>query len=100
MTIEPALNRLKSALRRARGVEATVHWAKAGEWSEAHDEPLEHEEIIYYAEGLLLDGFDMAWQLLGDDARPENLRLFFWQEGTAPPLPAPPAALKVLDQSA
>ena len=99
MEIEPALNRLKGALRRATGVEATVLWARDGSWQEAHGEPLEHEEIAYYAEGLLMDGFGMAWQLLGDAAGPEGLRLFFWQDGLPPPLPPVPAPLSLLDQA-
>lgn len=99
MTIEVTLNRLKSALKRARGVEATVHWLKDSGWTDATGETLENEEIVFYAEGLLMDEFGMAWQVVGEPGAPDHLRLFFWQDRPAP-LPAAPEGMQVLEAGA
>lgn len=96
MTLETTLNRLKSTLSRAKGIEALVFWAKDGLWADAIGETLEHEEIVFYAEGLLMEGTAMAWQVIGTADAPDHLRLFFWQ-GSAPALPAAPAGFAVLD---
>jgi hypothetical protein len=99
LTLEAILNRLKSTLKRARGVEATVHWLKDGGWTDATGETLENEEIVFYAEGLLMDEFGMAWQLVGAPGMPDHLRLFFWQEGPSP-LPDAPEGMQVLETAA
>lgn len=96
MTLEITLNQLKSTLRRAKGVEATVHWSKSGQWTDATGETLENEEIVFYAEGLLMDGFGMAWQLVGSAGKADHLRLYFWQE-QAPQLPPAPAGMEILE---
>lgn len=96
MTIEAHLNRLKSTLKRARGIEAEVYWARGGEWSDATGETLEHEEIVYYAEGLLLDGFQLAWRVIGSDGAADLLELYFWQT-EAPALPSLPVGMRCLE---
>ena len=96
MTLEPILNQLKGTLRRAKGCEAMAFWATGGAWKDAVGETLEHEEIVFYAEGLLMEGHNIAWQVVGDESGPDHLRLFFWH-GDFPPLPAVPAGLKILE---
>jgi hypothetical protein len=96
---EVILNQLKSTLKRARGCEATVHWLKDGGWSDATGETLENEEIVFYAEGLLMEGFGMAWQVVGAPGAPDHLRLFFWQDSPAP-LPDAPEGMQVLEAGA
>ncbi len=74
------------------GLEAEVLWHRDTGWSDASGEVLEAEEIAFYAEGLLMEGFGMAWQALAtaDDPEPVLVRLMFWQ-GAAPALPDTPA---------
>lgn len=98
MTHETVLNALKSSLRRARGAEALAFWLHDGLWADALGETLEHEEIVYYAEGLLIEGQSAAWQVLAiaGQTAPDHLRLYFWQ-GAAPALPPAPAGMVLLD---
>ena len=76
-------------------VEAEVIWANGSDWDAQDDtaERLDAEEIAFYAEGLLLEGFRLHWQVLAespDPAEPVHVRLFFWQGGgPKPPLPEP-----------
>ncbi len=73
-------------------LEAEVIWAEAEGWQAQSDTEalLDAEEAPYYAEGLLLEGFAMQWQVLaldGDAAptAPALIRLFFWQGQATPP---------------
>ncbi|MDB5665658.1 hypothetical protein [Cypionkella sp.] len=73
-------------------VEAEVIWANDQEWEpqQGTDALLEAEEISFYAEGLLLEGFQMHYQILADSDAPKDpahVRLFFWQteQLTLPP---------------
>ena len=54
---------------------------------------MDAEEIPFYAEGLLMEGFAMQWQVLAETEAPKDpvhIRLFFWQTGGAtPPAPEP-----------
>lgn len=74
-------------------IEAEVIWANGAEWAAQDDtaEMLDAEEITFYAEGLLIEGFHLHWQVLADSAHPATpvqVRLFFWQgDGPAMPLP-------------
>lgn len=70
-------------------IEAYVLWHKDGMWSDATGETLEAEEITFYAEGLLMEGFGMAWEHLTSAAQGDHIRLCFW-EGAVPDLPATP----------
>ena len=81
-------------------VEAEVIWANGPEWEpqQGTDALLEAEEIPFYAEGLLLEGFQMHYQILADSDLPKDaahVRLFFWQ--TDPPtLPTPESELTLI----
>ncbi len=81
-------------------VEAEVIWANGPEWEpqSGSDALLEAEEIPFYAEGLLLEGFQMHYQILAEtDAptEPAHVRLFFWQ-ADAPALPEPESGLSLI----
>ena len=81
-------------------VEAEVIWADGAEWQpqSGSDALLVAEEIPFYAEGLLLEGFQMHYQILADSDAPKepaHVRLFFWQTD-APPLPSPEPGLILL----
>lgn len=71
-------------------IEAAVFWENAG-WHAQPTEVLEAEEIVFYAEGLLEEGFHLDWRIAASaDApdQPDHIRLYLWEEGAAPP-PAP-----------
>ncbi|MFC3183142.1 hypothetical protein [Cypionkella sinensis] len=81
-------------------VEAEVIWADGAAWEpqSGTDALLEAEEIPFYAEGLLLEGFQMHYQILAepDDLKsPAHVRLFFWQDDP-PPLPDPEPDLALI----
>jgi hypothetical protein len=81
-------------------IEAEVIWDSPDGWEAqaGHDALLEAEEIPFYAEGLLMEGFQMHYQILADADAPKDpahVRLFFWQVG-APVLPSPEAGLTLL----
>lgn len=81
-------------------VEAEVIWHSPDGWEPqtGHDALLEAEEIPFYAEGLLLEGFQMHYQILADTDAPKDpahVRLFFWQTGTPTP-PAPENGLALI----
>jgi len=83
------LDRLAYVARKHKTIEAFVFWYKDGAWSDAIGESLETEEIVFYAEGLLMEGFGLVWDHLADPAMGDHIRLCFWQDGT-PALPALP----------
>ena len=73
-------------------VEGAVVWAEGGVWQAQDDttELLDAEEIAFYAEGLLAEGFSLIWQALAPTDHPKevaHILLMFWQ-GDTPPLPA------------
>lgn len=88
-----SLKPLIALCRKYPQLEAQVIWAEAGMWQPQEDEDaeLDGEEIVFYAEGMLIEGYACAWQVLGQGA-PEFLRLFFWQ-GQMPTLPDDPDLL-------
>jgi hypothetical protein len=99
--IEAFLSPLARHARRHPEIEGLVFWAGAEGWGAAPSEMLEAEEIVFYAEGLLLDGFRMQWSLVAAaDAptEPDHIRLEFWQDETAPPALA--AGWTVLESAA
>lgn len=77
-------------------IEGRVIWAQGDHWAEpdaeaqADADPLEAEEICFYAEGLLLEGFGMIWEILDGTAKGQapQVRLLVWQ-GALPPAFAP-----------
>ena len=76
--------------------EGQVIWALQGDWQAQDDEAsmLDPDEIAFYAEGLLLDGRCLHWQLLAENGVPVLARLFFWQDA-APPVPPPEPGLAI-----
>ena len=76
-------------------LEGEVIWANGPDWQAQDDAEglLDAEEIPFYAEGLLMEGFAMQWQVLAETEAPKDpvhIRLFFWQTGGAtPPAPEP-----------
>jgi hypothetical protein len=76
-------------------LEGEVIWANGSDWEAQGDSAdlLDAEEIPFYAEGLLLEGFHMQYQVLADAEAPKDpahVRLFFWQgDPVTPPAPEP-----------
>ncbi len=86
--IEAFLAPLSDLARHYPEIEGLVFWVTAEGWSATPSEALESEEIAFYAEGLLIDGFRMHWSLLAlpeSPDLPDHIRLQFWQEGAPPP---------------
>ena len=85
-------------------LEAEVIWASGADWAAQDDasEWLDAEEIAFYAEGLLMEGFQMQWQVFAETAAPAipvHARLFFWQ-GQGPQPPQPEAGLTIFASAA
>lgn len=78
-------------IRRNRGVEALVFW-HAGGWPDDPDEVLDAEEVVFWAEGLIEEGFHLEWRAVAlADApdRTDHLRLYAWEGGATPPPACP-----------
>ncbi len=88
--VEAFLAPLARLARKHRDIEGLVFWGGAAGWDASPSEALEAEEITFYAEGLLIDGFQMDWALVGEGEAADHLRLCFWQEGEPPPSVAVP----------
>ena len=103
--IEAFLTPLARLATRFPHVEGAVIWADETGWQVQDDstELLDAEEIAFYAEGLLLEGFGMIWQAVADAAapkEPDHILLMFWQ-GVAPePPPDPGDGWVILSQGA
>ncbi|WP_295077816.1 hypothetical protein [Tabrizicola sp.] len=82
--IEAFLAPLARIARKHRDIEGLVFWGGQS-WDPSPSEALDAEEIAFYAEGLLIDGFKMDWALVAEGDAPDHLRLCFWQEGEPPP---------------
>ena len=96
--IEAFLAPLAKLLARHPDLEGEVIWAEADGWLAQNDVEglLDAEEVAFYAEGLLLEGFHMQWQVLSETAAPKEpvtVRLFFWQGTATPPAPEPDLTL-------
>ncbi|MGV8953338.1 MAG: hypothetical protein ACOH2M_19735 [Cypionkella sp.] len=81
-------------------IEAEVIWAKDGLWQAQSDDAefLDGEEVPFYAEGLLIEGFALHYQILADceaPAVPVHIRLFFWQSD-APAIESPEPELALI----
>lgn len=88
--IEAFLAPLAALALKQPDIEGLVFWGDADGWGDAPSEALESEEIVFYAEGLLQDGFHMMWTVVALQAAPDeadHIRLQFWQDGA----PLPPA---------
>ena len=64
--IEAFLAPLARLARKHRDIEGLVFWGGEEGWGASPSEALEAEEIAFYAEGLLIDGFHMDWALVGE----------------------------------
>ena len=83
------------------GLEGQVLWAAEVQdevqdgWQVQDDtaEMLDAEEIAFYVEGLLIEGFGLLWQAMAEAGGqvPDHILVMVWQPGTTPP-PAPDAA--------
>jgi hypothetical protein len=85
-------------------VEGQAIWWEDGDWQAQDDEEamIDGEEIAYYAEGLLAEGFGLHWQVLAEADAPKEpvlVLLFLWQTGEAPDLPEPGPDWVVLAQA-
>lgn len=68
-------------------IEGLVFWEADG-WHDQPTEELEAEEIAFYAEGLLDEGFHLDWRIMAAaDApdQPDHIQLWLWEDGAAPP---------------
>lgn len=86
---ETAVATLAKIAAKNPDIEATALWFRDGVWSDALGETLEAEEMAFYAEGLLDEGFGLDWALLNGPLGPA-VRMCFWQ-GSAPSAPNLPA---------
>lgn len=86
-TVEDFLQGLQRATRKHPESDAFVFWAKGTDWSDASDEPLDAEELPYYAEGLLMEGFGLCWRLLMAANGEPVMHLYCWQ-ADPPELPS------------
>ncbi len=83
----------KLALRHP-DLEGQAIWWEDGDWQAQDDAEamIDGEEIAFYAEGLLAEGFGLHWQVLAEIETPKEpvlVRLFLWQNGPGPTVPAP-----------
>lgn len=97
--IEAFLAPLVKIAAKFPNLEGEVIWAADNDWQAQDDdiEFLDAEEVPYYAEGLLMEGFKLHYQVLAEtDApkEPAHIRLFFWQDNP-PPMPDPGAGLLI-----
>lgn len=102
--IEAFLSPLARLAARFPDVEGVVIWGDAAGWEVQDDatELLDAEEIAFYAEGLLMEGFGMIWQAMAEadsPKEPDHVLLMFWQgPATPPPPPAPPPGWVIMAQ--
>lgn len=101
--IETYLAPLAKIARKHPDLEGEVIWADGTGWQAQDDtaDLLDAEEVPFYAEGLLMEGFRMQWQVLAEADAPKDpvhIRLFFWESGAASP-PAPEAGLILLESA-
>ena len=93
------LTPLARLAERFPAVEGAVVWAAQDDATEL----LDAEEIAFYAEGLLLEGFGMMWQAMADAAtpkEPDHILLMFWQGPAAAPPPPPQEGWVIMAQGA
>ncbi len=97
--IEVFLAPLAALARKRPEIEALVFWGSADGWSDTPSEAIESEEIAFYAEGLLQEGFHLVWTVAALSASPtmaDHVRLQVWQDDDPKP-PALPAGWIALE---
>lgn len=95
MTMPAPLRPLAALAIRYPDLEGQVVWLENGEFSlqDAEEMGLDPEEIAFYAEGLLGEGFYLVWALLADKdapAHPLILQLICAEDAPPPVPPLPP----------
>ena len=75
-------------------IEGQAIWWEDDEWQAQDDDEamIDAEEIAFYAEGLLAEGFGLQWQVLAEADTPKDpvlVLLFLWQSGETPTVPQP-----------
>lgn len=83
----------KLALRHP-DIEGQAVWWEEEDWQaqDETDDMIDGEEIAFYAEGLLAEGFGLHWQVLAEADAPKEpavVLLFLWQSGPTPSVPKP-----------
>lgn len=67
-------------------IEALVFWGGPDGWPALPAEALESEEITFWAEGLIPEGFQLEWRVLSKDgSHPDHIRIYAWEAGAPPP---------------
>jgi hypothetical protein len=97
--IEAFLAPLVLLARRQPEIEALVFWGGPTGWNDTPAEEIESEETVFYAEGLLQDGFHLLWTVAALSASPtlaDHIRLQVWQDDNPGP-PALPTGWVALD---
>lgn len=102
-TIDTFLAPLARLAARFPDVEGAVVWGDDTGWDIQDDttELLDAEEITFYAEGMLVEGFGMIWQAVADHLtpkEPDHILLFFWQGPAPAPPPEPGAGWLILTE--
>jgi hypothetical protein len=85
-------------------LEGQAIWWEDGFWQAQDDDEamIDGEEIAFYAEGLLDEGFGLHWQVLAEEDAPKDpllVRLFLWQAGETPKVPSPDQGWRVLAEA-
>ena len=85
-------------------LEGQAIWWEDGFWQAQDDDDamIDGEEIAFYAEGLLDEGFGLHWQVLAEEDAPKDpllVRLFLWQAGETPEVPSPDEGWRVLAEA-
>jgi hypothetical protein len=85
-------------------LEGQAIWWEDGIWQAQDDDEamIDGEEIAFYAEGLLDEGFGLHWQVLADEEAPKDpllVRLFLWQPGEMPKVPLPDQGWRILAEA-
>jgi hypothetical protein len=85
-------------------LEGQAIWWEDGFWQAQDDDDamIDGEEIAFYAEGLLDEGFGLHWQVLAEENAPKDpllVRLFLWQAGETPQVPSPDEGWHVLAEA-
>jgi hypothetical protein len=99
LAIQAFLAPLKRLAARHPGIEGQVLWAAEVDdgWQVQDDtaDMLDAEEIPFYIEGLMVEGFGLIWQVMAEAAEgrrdPDHVLVMVWETGTPPP-PAPTPA--------
>ena len=90
--IEAFLAPLVRLAHRQPEIEALVFWGGPAGWSDTAAEEIESEEIGFYCEGLLQDGFHLVWTVVALSVNPivaDHVRLQFWQDDNPAPAALP-----------